>query len=130
MLKSSIATSSILPRVSAQACITWASRKPSTTAVPAEHVRSMHASPARYAGSSRGANKRYKEKINKMHAESLDTFFRRLFEKFPSSPQRAEVANQIKEVVARISTNRVAIRSMGTLDRLYNTVSCSFFRAW
>lgn len=65
--------------------------------------------------------------IFQMHAETLDTFFRRLYEKFPSSPQRNEVAHLVKDTVARISPNRVAIRSMGTLDRLYNVVSRFFF---
>ncbi|KAK0211104.1 hypothetical protein DFS33DRAFT_1297369 [Desarmillaria ectypa] len=121
MLKSFIATSSISPRATAKASKSWAPWGPSTPALPAEHVRSIHTSPARNAsGSSRSINKRYKEKINRMHVESLDTFFRRLYEKFPTSPQRVEVAKLVKDSITRISTNRVAIRSMATLDRLYN----------
>ncbi|KAK0497027.1 hypothetical protein EDD18DRAFT_1165025 [Armillaria luteobubalina] len=118
MLKSSVATSSVSPRTITKGCKSWASRRP---ALPVEHVRSLHVSLPRYAsGSSRSVNKRYKERINKMHAESLDTFFRRLYEKFTSSSQRNEVAHLVKDTVDRIAPNRVAIRSMGTLDRLYN----------
>ncbi|KAK0463739.1 uncharacterized protein EV420DRAFT_1519851 [Desarmillaria tabescens] len=118
MLKSSITTSSISLRATTRTSKSWALWRP---ALSVEYVRSIHASPARCgSGSSRSASKRYKERINRMHVESLDTFFRRLYEKFPSSSKRVEVARMVKEAISRISTNRVAIRSMATLDRLYN----------